>query len=256
MIQETCQKYEVELTVLSDGWSLLLTKDTTVRRVVGLNFDLNSQAAAAAAKDKVATTAMLAASGIPHISHALLNPNNASPDMAALELMVRKSDVVMKPIEGGKGTLVKRVTSQMAAELLLEEYPLVTWALSQWNDILQEVRIVVVDDQVRLAYEKTHPVIENGLKFFNLSKGAKAEPLRPVDARIASLAVQASRSLGLRTAAVDIVKTAQGETKVLEVNAAYSLTRYAQMNDANYKEVASFYDRLISEMFAKERSVE
>ena len=127
-----------------------------------------------------------------------------------------------------------------------------TWAISPYVEIERELRTVVVDGEIRLAFAKTDAVTMNGLKFFNLTKGAKAEPIDiadlPEDVRTKALAAVAV--IGLRMAAVDLVVTSAGHVSILEVNAAFSLMHYAQTNEATYQQVASLYDRLVADMFA------
>jgi glutathione synthase/RimK-type ligase-like ATP-grasp enzyme len=133
----------------------------------------------------------------------------------------------------------------------LDKTGVTSWAISPWEDITKEVRLVVVNGEGWLAYEKTQPVVIDRLKFFNLSVGAVAKhvELSALPELMHRLAIDATNAIGLRMAAVDIIVTESGELKVLEINSAFSLTRYAKTNAATYDEAAAFYDRLVASMF-------
>lgn len=253
LMTHACGQNGVELEVLSNGWLLRMNKNDRVRYVIGSSFDLNPQASAAIARDKAATSTALEREAIAHIRHIVLR----SADMKRLPVIILQEmfysgDVVIKPLEGERGNYVKRVHTAQQVESTLRHHSVVTWAASPFMDIAQEYRIVMIGDKVELAYVKTNPVVLDGLKFFNLSKGATAKPVAVSDIPndVCDLASSAMAALGLQVAAVDIVQDSGGKVSILEVNASFSLVRYAQTNPATYKDVAGFYERLVETMFA------
>ncbi len=239
------------MDVDSDGWLVCLSKDGSTRQIAGMNFDLNTQAAAAIARDKVATSSRLQSVSIAHVPHCLFRVDADGWSDHAMNELLDQGDVVIKPLEGGDGKHVYRIR-QAADTKNITHTTVESWATSPWQDISKELRIVVVNGECWLAYEKTKPVIVNGLKFFNLSLGAVAQhvDVQDISKSIRELAAGATGAIGLHIAAVDIVITEQGVAKVLEINSAFSLTRYAKTNTATYDEVAVFYDRLIASMFS------
>ncbi len=251
-IEAACRHHDINLTVRSGGWLLELGKNNDVRHILGTNFGLNSQVAAAIAKDKVATSELLNESGIANIPHYLLKSReDRQIDATLLERMLARSPVVVKPLEGSHGHLVTRIETTDNANTLVHQSGIQSWAVSPLFDIEHEVRLVIVDAQVRLAHLKIKPVMHRGVRSFNLSSGATAEQLPQADIPpgLIGMAVDAVRALGLRSAAVDIAVTPGGTPFIVEVNAAYSLTYYARTNKAAYDETALFYDGLIADLF-------
>ena len=249
-IEQACSKHGVQLTVLSDGWVLELRKDGRLRRVVGSNFDLNDQAASALARDKVAMAAVLNARGIKHVPHRLLKArDDVEIDGLLLDEMLAQGAVVLKPLEGSSGDLITKADDAHSAIRFVKQSGVSSWAVSPFVDIEQEIRLVMHEAAAWLTYAKTDPVLRRGVRLFNLSKGAKALPLTHVDEALLNLATDAMTAAGLRLGAVDIVRTSDDSVAVLEINAGFSLTRYAQTNEATFEQVASFYDRIVADMF-------
>lgn len=254
LIERACQRHGVELNILSDGWLLELRKADQLHRIVGSNFDFNDQAAASIARDKVATSSLLAANEIKHVHHKLLRQHDVTTlDVQELHSILDAGGAVVKPLKGGSGNFVARADTIEAIEKLTKEPGIPAWAISPFVDIVREVRLVIFKDKVGLAYTKVKPVVSDNLKLFNLSKGAKAEPLpiSDISDELSSLAIAAMRVVGLHLAAVDIVITSADQVFVLEVNAAFSLARYAKINEATYEQVASFYDQIVADMFSQ-----
>lgn len=251
-VEAACRHHRIHLTVRSGGWLLELSKHGKIRHILGTNFGLNNQVAAAIAKDKVATAELLKEAGIDNIPHYLLKSReDVQVDSTLLKRLLAQSAVIVKPLEGSHGHLVTRIDTADAASALIDQPGVQSWAISPLVEIDHEVRMVIVDAHVGLAHVKTKPILRNGVKSFNLSSGATAERLaiNEVSPVLVRMAVGAVEALGLRTAAVDIAVTSEGKPYVLEVNAAYSLTYYARTNKAAYDETALFYDRLIADLF-------
>lgn len=235
-----------------DGWLLELYNDAGRHWVAGQSFDLNSQASSVLASDKVAVSAVLSADGIPHVEHHLFSREDCErQDVSSIQKELVARDVILKPLNGHSGNLVRRISSAEQARQHIVNHPGVVWAYSGFREIESELRLVVLDGTVQLALRKKNPVMHADLKMFNLSKGASAEhvDVRMLNKDITSYALRAMNATGLRLAAVDIIIGIDGTIEVLEINATFSLMRYAKINDATYSEVASFYDRLIGTIF-------
>lgn len=251
LISKACVRHDVELRILSDGWLFEMQKNGRVHRVLGTDFGLNTQVSAAIAKDKVATSIVLERAGIRQVKHELLSTHGRHIDESTLSGAITQWPVVLKPLEGSHGMNVSRVGSATQILDIISNVES-AWALSPYVDVQSEVRLVVVDGDIRLAHLKQDPVMRNGLKLFNLHAGATAIPLSvselPVDT--VRLAQSAMAALDLRMAAVDIVTTSSGERFVLEVNAAFSLNRFAATSNRAYAMTADFYDELVGRMFS------
>ena len=248
-VRRACQAHGVELREYSDGWVLELTKNEQTHRVIATDFDLNSQAAAAIATDKVAASQLLAASHVPHVRHELfLARDGRGPRLHVLRAMLEHSPVILKPLTGRNGEGVVYVTEESEARSAVEGST-GEWAISPYVRAEHEIRVVVLDGEVRLAHRK-QVIHTGGLARFNLSRGAAASslPLDELSEDVRRRAVDAARVLGLRLVAVDILKTKKGFL-LLELNASFSLSRYAKTNAATADEVAAFYDNLIATIF-------
>lgn len=236
----------------SDDWLIELSDGVVSHWIAGQHFDLNSQANSVIATDKAASSALLSARGIPHVPHYLLDRKEQERlELPSIKRALGQYEVVMKPLKGHSGRLVTKIQSIDQAKELLINNPGYTWAYGPLRNLESEVRLVVLDGTIELALKKINPTDHDGLKLFNLSRGATAKIIdtNHIDAGMAKMATTAMHALGLKMAAVDVIMTTQGEVEILEINAIFSLMRFAKINDATYEEVASFYDRLIVKLF-------
>lgn len=253
IITWACERQHVEMTELSEGWLLELRKNGSVQYVVGTDFSLNSQVSAAIAGDKVAASTLLHRAGIVHIPHVLFQTRGDNgPDAIAFRKMLAQSDIVLKPLRGSRAMEVMRTDDITMARDVVRDSSQVAWTISPYFDAIYEIRVVIVDGEVWMAHKKTAPIMRGRLKVFNLASGAKAEPvnLNDLPAGLCDSAVAAAATAGLRMVAVDVLVNDSDDYRVLELNASFSLSHYAQTNKTTYGEVASFYDRLIAKLFA------
>ena len=254
MLEHACLASGVGLSVYSDGWVATLSKDGRRLHVVGTEFGFNDQASAALAKDKVATSTVLTEAAIDHVEHRLIKSRgDADFDRSVVRSMLEGGPCVLKPLLGGAGHLVTRVDSIEQVARLVSESDTSAWALSPLVDADYELRVIILDDTVQLVHKKINPVVHDGLKYFNLSKGATAEVCfeKDIDAAVIELARRSAAVLNLRLAAIDILVTANTGSYVLEANAAFSLVHFAKTNPAAYEQAAGLYDRLVEALFER-----
>lgn len=236
----------------SDNWLLRMSKGDTTQLALGQSFGLNSQSSSVIANDKVAASILLRDAEIDCVDHKLLARGGMIAESESLLTReLQSGPVVLKPLMGHGGNGIKLITSLQQAERIVSESSVTSWAFSRYRTIENEYRIVVLDGHVQLMLKKINPVEKDGLAFYNLSQGATAVPvtIEALTDSVPGIAVDATRVLGLRMAAVDVIISIDGVIEVLEVNATFSLMRYAKTNDTAYKEVVSFYDRLLQTMF-------
>jgi glutathione synthase/RimK-type ligase-like ATP-grasp enzyme len=245
--------YGVGCRAYADDWLLRLSHSGRTISIWAYSFDCNAHAAGVIAKDKVLTYQLLTEKDIPAVPHYLLN-SLASPEVDRLQvrsLLAEHGDIVVKPLQGMRGESVARFSDAARAVAFMEREEPPLWAASPYLEIDHELRLVVFDGAIHLAYKKIHPVVVNGLKMFNLEHGADAEPLNAatIDPAVIKHATDAMDALGLHLAAVDIVVTPDGRHGVLEINSGFSLERYARLRPANRAQVVAFYERLVGAMF-------
>jgi glutathione synthase/RimK-type ligase-like ATP-grasp enzyme len=110
----------------------------------------------------------------------------------------------------------------------------------------------MLDGKVLLSLEKTQPVLRGELKLFNLGHGAVAVDIPSADLLgvLTDMAARVMQATALRLAAVDIVRTATGELRVLEVNDGIKLEHYMQQSQDYKNRAVQVYDAVVVAMFA------
>ena len=175
---------------------------------------INRSQATAIADDKVLTTRLLAAAGIPTLR--TLVAFDVESALAALERLGYPA--VIKPVTGSWGRLLARVNSPAAARAVLQHKRSLgsfhhgVFYLQEYVDKPgRDVRVFVVGDRVVAAsYRQADHWVTN------VARGAVSYPC-PVTPELADLALRAVQMIGLEIAGVDLVETADG-LEVLEVN--------------------------------------
>ena len=155
--------------------------------------------------------------------------------------------MVMKPLNGTSGHGVGVVYSSDEARVWINARGIEAWAASPLLDIRREVRVVMLDGDVLLVYEKI-PVEVDGLKMFNLGKGATPQDIE-LPSYVEAIAKNTMQVIGLRLAAVDIVELPGGEFRVLEVNDGFMMEHYARFSQYNRRKTQLLYETVVAAMF-------
>ena len=243
-LQHICHEQSIDLTSFSNDWLFELSRGCVTRRVLGYKFDLNSSVAAQTTEDKVAASMILAAHDVPTVPHTLVRTKNTTYDWQHPDW----HQVVVKPLVGSGGIGVKLFQNQDEAGTWMTSQIVDGWAISPFVSIQREVRLIVLDSEVLLAYEK-HPVMIDGLLMFNLGLGATPSKIIPSN-QLQLLAKKACNVLALRLAAVDIIELKSGELKVMEVNDGIMMEHYAQTSKEYEQDALRVYSTIISTMMA------
>lgn len=222
----------------SDDWVIRLSHGDATHWIHGYRFDLNTSANGYNATDKVATSVLLDAVAVPHVPHVfLLDEPNHFP-------------VVIKPLQGVGGVGVVRIDDSQAFRHWKTNTPSGRYAVSPLVDVLTEYRVVVLDEKSLLIYEKTQPSVRDGLRLFNLGRGAV--PVVVEDENLATqledLASRAVCALGLRLAAADIVSTPTG-LLVIEVNDGFGLEHFSRTSEQYAAMTRHVYEQIVSAAF-------
>jgi glutathione synthase/RimK-type ligase-like ATP-grasp enzyme len=241
IIREICMRRGIEFTSLSNDWLLELKKDGRTRRIVGYKFSLNDSVASAVASDKVAAHLLLQRADLPSVEHILLRPPVADEQK---NLLSRWSDLVVKPLDGSGGYGVKLFHDVETAVSWIESTDHPAWAAAPFVAIAREIRLMLLDGELLVAYEKQAVTID-GLKMFNLGLGATPSNIEP-DENLLDIARKAQSALGLRLSAVDIVETTQGERMILEVNSGLMMENYLRSSEENKQLAVSAYEKIIA----------
>jgi glutathione synthase/RimK-type ligase-like ATP-grasp enzyme len=253
MIRQLCDSQGIVCESMSQDWVFRLSKAEDIRWILGYKFDLNTAAASGVAQDKVATYEALTAAQIQAVPHILLR-SVPHESIAVANVLAQLPDgaVVAKPLDGTGGRDVIKFEGAKQAIEFVREQTEPAWALSPYIALQQEFRIIMLDGEVLLAYEKTQPTIHhNELKFFNLGMGAIAVNIsdNTLKVELTIIAQSVMKYLSLRLAAVDIVQTEQGKLVVLEVNDGIMMENYARQSAEYTKSAVATYDAIINAMF-------
>jgi glutathione synthase/RimK-type ligase-like ATP-grasp enzyme len=251
MVRQACATLGIQCHFFSDDWVAQLKRGDKMAWIFGYKFDINASAAASLAQDKVATHIALKAARIPSVPHLLARTYGMQ--MASfrevMDFLPGSTSVVIKPLNGTGGRGVRYYEDARQALAVIRDDPEPAWTMSPFLELVRETRLVMLDGEVLLAYEKHDPVVHDGLKFFNLCQGAKAADIEPSPA-LHDIARQTCAALSLRTVAVDIVRTASGKDLVLEVNDGIMTENYARQSPANAQRAQRVYEAIIARMVA------
>ena len=173
---------------------------------------INSARAIEAAVDKYLATAKLQAAGL--LVPPTIVCQTAAEGLAAFETL--GGDVVVKPLFGGEGRGITRVSDAAIARRVFH-------ALEQTGAVLYlqqfvphdgvDWRLLVIGDEV-LGLKRINP---NDWRT-NISLGARPAPLE-VTTELAQLARRAAAAVGATVAGVDLLPARDGRLYAIEVNA-------------------------------------
>ena len=244
IIEEICLQKGIKLLKLSDDWVLRMEKADKLGHIIGYKFSLNGSAEAEIAQDKVATYQILSTGGVKAVEHRLVRTKVSY--VGGWESMLEDGPAVIKPLKGTSGHGVKVCHTAEAVRACIADSGIEAWAISPLLEIEKEIRVILLEGEPLICIQKNHVWID-GLKVFNLSRGATAERVL-IDKSIVDLAKSTATRMNLRLAAVDIVVLDSGETAVLEINDGFMMENYARMSRENLKEVKQVYNRVVARM--------
>ncbi len=254
MIHEICNQRRIDYQAFSDDWVLRLQRGGTTHWVVGYTFDINRSGASTLARDKVGTYMALRVAGISAVEHYLVRavPHDPQEWGYAIEgLPDRDGPVVIKPLDGSAGRGVERCESTAEALEVVRHKGDPAWAICPHYDLTAEYRLVMLGDELLVSFEKTQPAMRGLLKLFNLGHGAVAVDIADAEllTRLKTMATAVMQTMTLGVASVDIVRTADDELRVLEVNSAITLEHYARQSESYEQRAAQAYDAIVQAMF-------
>ena len=261
ILTEICAEDGIDLAWLSTDWLAVLRRDNQERRILGYGkFDLNSAAASMAADDKFVTFELLKRAGLPVMQYAILYESTNSgayvqgrntPEYIADFFEQHNQHIVIKPNIGQCGTGISQVTDLAQVPAALQEAFRYGYAacLCPFYEIEHEYRVVILDDEARLMYQKNHGDDWR----FNLSKGATVSPVEDAELwqKLMTLARAAAQTIGLRFCSVDIIKTTAGELLLIEINSGVAIIHYLELSPDDYAKVKTIYRDVIQKMFVE-----
>ena len=252
-VKRYCARHGIAIEVRSQGWLIIMRRGSQRRFALGYDLGLNSAIAQRIADDKGASAEVLEISGIPCIAHTVfVNPKlgeQVAPSgswQAMLDLLKQHPQgAVVKPNEGTSGRSVLKVSTaselQRAVEEIFSSY--LTLAISPYVEIEDEIRVVVLDDVPLVVYSKRRTSSWR----HNLDAGSQPVLLDQGEVRQAgvALALQAAQAIGIRFAAVDIVRVG-GAYKILEINSGVMMEALGKLHP---ERVEAAYSAALDKVF-------
>ena len=249
MLQDIAMQRGIAFRGYSENWLIELEQNTKVARILGYKFDLNSSVAGEIAQDKVAAYQVLDANAVEAIPHYLIRTKAGEAQWRTLDWA---EGMVIKPLMGTSGHGVKLLFDANQAEAAMVDSGIEAWAASPYYEVIREIRVIILDGVVLLAYKK-QPVEHDGLKMFNLGRGARAVEHTLTDEQ-RDLAQKAQKALGLRLCAVDIIQTNDGILRVLEVNDGIMMENYARQSQQNKLRTQKVYAAIVEKLFSERQN--
>ncbi|WP_025898362.1 30S ribosomal protein S6--L-glutamate ligase [Sneathiella glossodoripedis] len=205
-------------------------------------YTLNSAEAIGASRDKLFAHQILAREGIgmPVTGFA-----HSPSDVRDMLKSVGKAPLVLKLLEGTQGRGVVLAETQKAAESVIQAFRGLKANILVQEFIAEskgaDVRCVVIGNKVVAAMKRQ---AEEGEFRSNLHQGGSASAVK-ITAQERAAAVKAAKSLGLRFAGVDLLRSNDGP-KVLEVNSSPGLEGVETVTGINIAgQVIEYVERAI-----------
>ncbi len=239
----------------SGGWIVRVGDGHRHLEAYGYLLSLNSGVAALVARDKAAAAERLVLDGIPTVPTALVLDEmrqawvDGRTPRAAFDDAVARLDppFVVKPNEGSSGVGVHRAGGAVEAwdatwRLLATEPAVVVQPLVP---IAIEERWVLLGDEPVVRYAKAPAPLS--IPMYNLALGAEVTSWGVDEGSDAALdlACRARRSLGLATAAVDLLTDVEGRTVVMEVNAGWSFEHLVRIRPDTRPTAVAAYEAAV-----------
>ena len=293
LLKIICQDLGYELTFISDGWLKMIKKDNKTRFISGYRFDNNLYAVGEVMNDKGMFHDVLRHLYIPVTNQKIIFHDYKKEEVINY-FNEHNKEIIIKGNTGCSGKEVFKVNNldevfKIIDNLLLKEYSI---SLSPYYNIVNEYRIIVLNNEVKLIFGKIKPTIygdgkkniltlakeydeyycNNSIdienKFyvpkkdekvelsykFNLSSGAKTFLDIPKDLKdkLISTALEVSKKLNITFASIDIIVTDNNEIMVMEANTGVTLNTFLKLNPDCYKIVYNIYKDAIINMFNDE----
>ncbi len=168
LLTEICAEEGIRLDSWSSDWAFRLTKGGRQAFILGYQFGLNPASVQQICTDKNITSEILRDSGIPCVPHSLvmspslLHYNGREGGYAKIfRALERYGTIVLKDNVGTGGNQVYLASTPAEAEYAASQIFQVSRSLAvcPCRDIRQEVRLVLLDGKIRLAFEKIRPSV-------------------------------------------------------------------------------------------------
>lgn len=288
IIKKIGEELGVKVTLLSDDWITVLEKENKIHYIEAYRFDINNCCIAGIMDDKGLFYDLLRYKNIPIIEHKVIFKNYNSYEVLDY-FNSHQQEIIVKGCVGNSGKEVYKITKEedlfkVIDKLFIKEYSI---ALQPFYHILNEYRVIVLNNEVQLIFGKIKPfVIGDGKKNvlalareieffkdeneiekasyipklgekvdlsfkFNLSNGAKSftDIDENLKKKIIDLALKVTKETNISFASVDIIYTEKQELMVMEANTGVFMNNFIKQNANGYEKAYNVYKAAIKAMF-------
>lgn len=289
IIKKICEEKNIEFSLVSKDWIMVLKKDDKIRSISGYKFCLNNHSSGIICDDKYALYDTLKLLNIPVAKHKIVFKNYNREEIRDF-FQNNNNDVVVKSNTGTCGLDIYHVTTieelfKHIDNLLIDNQSI---SICPFYKIKNEYRTIILNNNVELFYSKKRPIVygdgkksikellcEFNNNYFskiedekldlilkkdeeymyswqhNLSRGSipSEEVNEKLKNKIQNLAKEAFKALNLKFASVDIIELESNEIMILEVNSGVMIDKYAQFIKNGEEICKNIYSKAIDLMF-------
>ncbi len=165
IITKIGEELDINVTLLSDGWGVLLEKDNQKHYLWGYQFDANGHGLGKIIDDKGMFYDLLVYLNIPIIEHYVLLGKYDKEDVLKY-FNDHNKEIIVKGSLGNSGIHVFKVDNEKDLFNILDEEFKVqyTVCLCPYYHIKNEYRVIILNNEVKVFFGKIKPtVIGNGI---------------------------------------------------------------------------------------------
>ena len=167
IISEICAEEGILLQSYSSDWAFRLEKGGKTAFILGYQFGLNPASSQQVCKDKNITSEVLKSLGVPCVFHtlymspAMISYVGSDGSWLPMSEALKAGPLVVKDNYGTGGNQVYLVRTQPELEKAVAEVFARSQAIAvcPYEKILAEYRVIVLDWQIRLSFEKRRPAL-------------------------------------------------------------------------------------------------
>lgn len=163
IIKEICKEEGISCTSYSSDWAFQLDKNGRKNFILGYQFGLNRAVSQQISADKAVASEIMTQNQVPNVEHRCF----MAPHMfrftgengnwkQMVQMLEQYGDVVCKDNEGTGGYLVFHVKTQRQLEEAAQQIfaNADAMAISPYYELEKEYRIILLDGEVQVAFEK------------------------------------------------------------------------------------------------------
>ncbi|MCI6676164.1 MAG: hypothetical protein MSG78_04550 [Clostridiales bacterium] len=168
IIKEICKEEDIQLISYSSDWAFQLEKNGVKNFILGYQFGLNRAVSQQISADKAVASEVMTQNHVPNVEHrCFMAPHmfrftGENGNWKQMRAMLEKyKDIVCKDNEGTGGYLVFHVKTQRQLEEAAQQIfaSADAMAISPYYEIEKEYRVILLDEQVQIAFEKKRKML-------------------------------------------------------------------------------------------------